>query len=74
MQTKCFCIAFAIQLHFSNKRAIILPNHKTISLFNKTIAMQMQCKNVDNYCAKTKQFLKVYHSDIPIFVAERLKT
>lgn len=28
--------------------------------------MQMQCKNVDNYCAKTKRFLKVYHSDIPI--------
>lgn len=36
--------------------------------------MQMQCKNVDNYCAKTKRFLNVYHSDIPIFVAERLKT
>lgn len=36
--------------------------------------MQMQCKNVDNYCVKTRLFFKVYHSDISIFVAERLKT
>lgn len=28
--------------------------------------MQMQCKNVDNYCAKTRLFFKVYHSDISI--------
>lgn len=34
----------------------------------------MQCKNVDNYCAKTSTFTNVYHCDISIFVTERLKT